>query len=149
MIEHQPPARETEAEAHFHLPTPRECALLILRLVQVREQELQAREEETRRGVSRARISQTTLLTLCRRSRLSETFLTDVQEFLLAAGWCLFRVSATYYAIIKREAVEGWARISSARISEELTAVSRGTYNFERLEPLLLAPDSDAPEGDD
>jgi hypothetical protein len=134
---------------HYHQPTARQCALLVLRLIQAREQELEARARETRTGVSRARISQNTLRTLCRRAYLPGSFVAELQEFLLAAGWCLFCVGPTYYALIRKSAVEGWARISSARISEELSAVSRGTYKFEPLEFLLLPADAKIEHADE
>jgi hypothetical protein len=60
----------------------------------------------------------------------------------LVAGWCLFCAGPTHFAIIKRKAVEGWARVSSGRIRPELDTVARGQYDFERLEPLLLPQDS-------
>jgi hypothetical protein len=86
---------------------------------------LQAREGEVGREVSRARISQTTLRILCSRSQNGNDLLLEVQEFLLTAGYWLFCVGPTHFAIIKRNAVEGWARISSCRIGKELTEVAR------------------------
>jgi hypothetical protein len=44
----------------------------------------------------------------------------------------------THFGLIRRSAVEGWARISSGRIRNELTDVSRGQYDFGQLEPLLM-----------
>jgi hypothetical protein len=126
----------------YYQPSPRECALLILRL-------MQAREQEVHREVSRARISQSTLRGLCGRSQITNDLLLEVQEFLLAAGWCLFCVGPTHYALIKKKAVEGWGRISSGRIKDELTAVSHGQYGFEPLEPLLLPQQSDTGDTDE
>ena len=71
--------------ARYHQPSARECALLVLRLLQVRE-------DEVGREVSRARISQTTLRSLCGRSQITNDLLLETQEFLLVAGWCLFCV---------------------------------------------------------
>jgi hypothetical protein len=130
----RPTALETAVD-RYHQPSPRESALLILRL-------MQAREQEVHREVSRARISQSTLRGLCGRSQITNDLLLEIQEFLLAAGWCLFCVGPTHYALIKKKAVEGWGRISSGRIKDELTAVSRGQYDFERLEPLLIPQES-------
>jgi hypothetical protein len=127
------------APGRYHQPNARECALLILRL-------LQAREDEVGREVSRVRISQSTLRTLCGRSQIGDDLLLQVQEFLLVAGWCLFCIGPTHFGIIKRKAVEGWPRISSGRIRSELSDVSRGQYDFERLEPLLLPQVSEADE---
>jgi hypothetical protein len=126
----------------YYQPSPREGALLILRL-------MKAREQEVHREVSRARISQSTLRGLCGRSQITNDLLVEVQEFLLAGGWCLFCVGPTHYALIKKKAVEGWARISSGRIKDELTAVSHGQYDFEPLEPLLLPKESDTGDTDE
>jgi hypothetical protein len=133
------PQAPTRSEPRYHQPSARECALLILRL-------LQAREDEVGREVSRVRISQSTLRTLCGRSQIGNDLLLEVQEFLLAAGWCLFCIGPTHFAIIKKKAVEGWPRISSARIRSELTDVLREQYDFEQLEPLLLPQVSEAEE---
>jgi hypothetical protein len=124
----------------YHQPSARECALLILHL-------LQARQDEVGKEVSRVRISQTTLRILCGRNQIGSDFLLDVQEFLLAAGWCLFCVGPTHFGIIKRKAVEGWARISSGRISGELNDVARGEYDFELLEPLLMPSEARETDG--
>ena len=128
------------ALGRYHQPSARECALLVLRLLQAREEELKDRE------LSRARISQSTLRALCGRSQISNDRLLDIQEFLLAAGWCLFCAGPTHFGLIKRSAVEGWARMSSGRIRNELTDVSRGQYDFEQLEPLLMPQVSEAEE---
>ena len=133
---------EQEEPERFYQPPARQCALLILYL-------LQAREDEVSREVSRARISQTTLRRICGRSQVPNDLLLEIQEFLLAAGWCLFCVGPTHFAIIKKKAVEGWGRISSGRIKDELTAVSRGKFDFERLEPLLLSQEAEEGETDD
>jgi hypothetical protein len=122
---------QPDTPGRYHQPSARECALLILRLLQVRE-------DEVGREVSRVRISQSTLRTLCGRSQIGNDLLLEVQELLLVAGWCLFCIGPTHFAIIKRKAVEGWPRISSSRISGELADVSRGQYDFEQLEPLLM-----------
>jgi hypothetical protein len=129
--------QKSETIGRYHQPSARECALLILRLMQAREQEVVGRE------VSRARISQSTLRSLCGRSQITNDLLLEIQEFLLAGGWCLFCVGPTHYALIRKKAVEGWARIASGRIKNELTAVSHGQYDFEPLEPLLMPQESD------
>jgi hypothetical protein len=136
-------AKSAKDIGRYHQPSARECALLILRLMQAREQEVIGRE------VSRARISQSTLRILCGRSQIANDLLLEIQELLLAAGWCLFCVGPTHFAIIKRKAVEGWARIASGRIKDEVTAVLHGQYDFERLEPLLMPQESDAGDTDE
>jgi hypothetical protein len=125
--------QKSEAVGRYHQPSARECALLILRLMQARADEVMERE------VSRARISQSTLRTLCGRTQIPNQLLLEIQEFLLAGGWVLFCVSTSHFGVIKKKAVEGWARISSGRIKDEIAAVSLGTYDFGRLEPLLIA----------
>jgi len=110
---------------------------------------LQAREQETNREVSRARLSQNTIRRLCGRSQIASDFLLEIQEILLAAGWCLFLAGPSYFAIIKVKAVEGWGRISSKRIGEELKSVPIGRYNFDNLEPLLLMAEKDPEEEED
>ena len=135
--------QKSETVGRYHQPSARECALLILRLMQAREQELEGRE------LSRARISQITLRTLCGRSQIPNDFLLEVQEFLLSAGWCLFCAGTSHFALIKKQAVEGWARMSSFRIHGEVTDVSRGQYDFERLEPLLMPQESNTGDTDE
>ena len=132
QVSGRPADSKSETVVSYHQPSARECALLVLRLLQAREEELKDRE------LSRARISQSTLRTLCGRSQISNDLLLGIQEFLLVSGWCLFCAGPTHFGLIKRSAVEGWARISSGRIGNELTDVSRGQYDFGQLEPLLM-----------
>jgi len=68
---------------------------------------------------------------------------------LLVAGWCLFCVGPSSYALIRKGAVEAWPRISSSRIRDDLSDVSRGTYDFAPLESLLLAADAKVEDTDD
>jgi hypothetical protein len=134
--------RNPATVGRYHQPSARECALLVLRLMQARGQEVLGRE------VSRVRISQATLRSLCGRSQITSDLLLQVQEFLLAAGWCLF-CAGPYFALIRKTAVDGWARISSGRIENELAAVARGEYDFESLEPLLIPQESGAGDTDE
>lgn len=117
-------------------PTEWQVALLILRMVQAREAEFQERGLE--RKVSRARISQNTIRRLCGRSQISNDFLTEVQEYLLAAGWALFYIGPTYYGMIKLESVQGWSRISSKRIAGDLNEVQRGEFEWKKYKKLLM-----------
>ena len=71
-----------------------------------------------------------------------------MQEFLLAAGWALFCVGPTHYAIIKLESVQGWSRISSKRIADELKLVPRGTFPWKKYEDLFI-PQDDTEDVDD
>jgi hypothetical protein len=113
----------------------RECAILILLLLEVRAKEI-------RKDLSRARISQNTVRRMCGRGQLTTDFVLDLQNILLGAGWCMFCAGPTHYAVIRTKAVEGWSRISSNRISKELNDVSRGRYNFKNVERLLLPEES-------
>jgi hypothetical protein len=126
----------------LYLPTPREAAITILRV-------LKAREGESGRQINRARISQTTVRKACGRAQVSIDFLEDVREVLLAAGWCFFCASASHYAIVKVTAVEGWPRISRKRIEGDLQRVSRRQFNFDEHEHLLLGEPQVSEEGED
>jgi hypothetical protein len=127
-------------QERFSQPTAREAALLILHLVFTRQR-------ETNRQVTRARLSDLALRRLWVRSRISKEFLEDVQETLIHAGWALFWAGSSY-AIIKTEAVEGWTLISSKRVTGDLEKISRGSYDYNQLENLLL-PQEEASEDDD
>jgi hypothetical protein len=122
-------------------PTPRECALLFLRLVD---------EREARRGkpMTRLRLSETTLKRLWNRERLAEGFLREIDEWLLTAGWVLISGSSTFGAV-KEEAVSNWPRISSKRISDMLKRVAEGTFDFGQIEHLLVADGASDHDPDD
>jgi hypothetical protein len=122
-------------------PVEWQCALLILRLIQAREEEFERKKE--RRMVSRARISQNTIRRLWGRSQISSDFLLAVQEYLLAAGWALFCIGPSYFAIVKLESVQGWSRISSKRIADELKLVPRGDFPWKKYEGLLTPNDNE------
>jgi hypothetical protein len=124
-----------------------QVALLILRLVQARDEEFE--EKGLKRRVSRARMSQNTIRRLSGRSQISNDFLVEVQEHLLAAGWVLFCIGPTYYALIKLESVQGWNRISTKRIAEDLKKVRRGIFQWEDYKSLLMPTrdDADAEDG--
>jgi hypothetical protein len=98
------------------------CALLLLLLVTVRNQDTP--------GVSRVRLSETTLRRLWRRDRISRELLEEVQEWLWRGGWSLFYARTTY-ALIRTSAVLSWARLSSKRMAQELEQVRDGTFDFD------------------
>jgi hypothetical protein len=77
-----------------------------------------------------------------------EAFLLEVQEFLLIAGWALFWAGSSY-AIIRVSAIEGWPRMSSKRIEDDLQRISRGRFDFGDIEHLLLSVDDTADEEED
>ncbi len=116
-------------------PTAREAALLVLHLLGAGGMD--------RRPVSRARLTEITIRRLWRRTRVAEGFLLEVQEFLLSAGWVLFWAGSSY-AIIKVAAVEGWPRMSSKRIEDDLQRLSDRRFSnefFDRIEDVLLRGD--------
>jgi hypothetical protein len=110
-------------------PSPRECMLLFLRLIQERE----ARRQQL---MTRAQIAEVSLKKLWNRERLTEEFLGDVQEWLLTAGWTLF-YAGTVYGAVKIAAVKNWPSLAAKHIRPELVEVADGKYDFERLERLL------------
>jgi hypothetical protein len=109
----------------FTQPDPRQAALLVLHVLRTKD-------------ITRARLTEITLRRLWRRTRISQELVLEVQEYLLHAGWVLFWAGSSY-AVIQVGAVEGWPRISSKRISEELRDVAIGRFDFDALEPLLLS----------
>lgn len=122
-------------------PAPRECAMLLLKLIEVKQQ-------ETGKEVTRTRLSESTLRRLWCRGRLPADFVQEVQEWLLMAGWVLFFAGSTY-ALIRAHAVHAWMRISSKRLAEEIADVQRGQFDFTDLEPFLLFNIETTHEGDD
>ena len=73
--------------------------------------------------------------------------LVEVQEWLFRVGWVLF-FAGTTYAVVKMKVIDGWGRISSKRIDEDLEKVGRGEFDFASLEHLLVASESSV-EADD
>jgi hypothetical protein len=121
-----------------HKPSPMEAALLLLHLAEVKEQERMAgpKGDESRKDFTRFRVSETTLKQLCGRQRIPLDYLTEVQEWLLDAGWALFFAGSSY-AMIKNSSVDGWTRLSWKRIQREVDQVLRGEFKFENLYYLL------------
>ena len=111
-------------------PTTRECAMLLLQLIE-------AKHTETGKDVTRTRLSEATLRKLWCRSRLTTEFVHGVQEWLFMAGWVLFFAGSTY-AIINVRVVDGWMRISAKRLAKEIAEVQRGKDIFAKFEHLLL-----------
>ncbi len=113
-----------------HRPDALEGALLVLRLIE-------SKEKEIGKGITRFRVSETTLKLLWGRSRISLDYLHEVVEWLLTKDWALFFAGSTY-AMIKVTAVEGWNRLASKRIKTELDEVARGEFDFTKLRHLLM-----------
>jgi hypothetical protein len=124
---------EGQGVDHPTQPDARQCAMLVAHL-------LRAKGKEVTKPVTRARLSEVTIRRLFRRQRLPPQFLNEVQEWLFRAGWVLFSAGTTY-AVVKAEVVDGWGRISSKRIRNDLEMVGRGRFDFDPLEDLLLGSD--------
>jgi hypothetical protein len=124
-------------------PDARQAAMLVLHLLH---------PDRTGR-VTRARLTELTIRHLWNRTRVQEGFLLDVQEILLKAGWAFFWAGSTSYGIIRQSAVEGWPRISSKRIREDLDRLAEDRDYperfFERAERLLFNDDRRGNEEDD
>jgi hypothetical protein len=116
-------------KSNKYMPNARECALLLLRL-------FEAREELRKQKMTRARLAEVTLKHLWNRPRLTEQFMSEVEGWLLTAGWALVDAGSTYGAV-KIEAVENWPRVSSTLVREEIDEVITGKYRFDDLEHFL------------
>ena len=114
-------------------PDGRQSAMLLVHLLATKQQEVRGNRE-----VTRARLSEITLQRLFKRQRISAEFLAELQEWLFRVGWILF-FAGTTYAVVKLKVVDGWGRISSKRIQADLEKVGRGEFDYDSLEPLLLA----------
>ena len=132
---------QEQAAANRYKPSPSECALLFLALIQ---------EREKRRGklMTRAQIAEVTLKTLWNRQRLSEQFLDEVREWLLGAGWSLFYAGSIFGAV-KVDAVKNWPSVAAWRVKPILVQVNKGGYDFRDLENLFPPVDDDNPEADE
>ena len=127
--------KEVKGEQAYQ-PTPRECAMLLLQLIE-------AKHAETGKDVTRTRLSEATLRKLWCRSRLTAEFVHGVQEWLFMAGWVLFFAGSTY-AMINVRVVDGWMRISAKRLAKEIAEVQRGKDIFAKFEHLLLRKEEGA-----
>ena len=116
-----------------YMPTPRECALLLLQLID----ELRGDRER----ITRARLGKLTLRRLWNRPRIQQNFFSDVQDWMYQAGWALFDAGTTY-AAVRIDAVENWPPVSSKRIGEIIIEVVQQRYDFEQLDFLLVAENS-------
>ncbi len=135
------PSRIEPPPPLIRLLTAEQVTLLILHLMATKA--VQSRSEKTR-----ARLTDVTMRRLTGRTRISEEFLSEVQEYLLRAGWALFWAGSSY-AIIKVSAIEGWARVSSKRIADDLRKVARSEFDFGQLTHLLSAGDEAVDDDDE
>jgi hypothetical protein len=119
----------TAGNCRRYMPDARESALLLLRIIQ-------AKEQEAGRSLSRFRVSEITLENVTGRRRVKSEFLEEMNQWLFRAGRALF-FSGGSFGLVLTSAVDSWSRLSSRRIRSELDEVEMGTYDFSKLEPLL------------
>jgi hypothetical protein len=114
------------------LLTAQECAIVLLRLIELRNQD--------GTPTSRVRISELTLRRLWGRHRLDRDFVEEVQEWLFRGGWAIFFAGSTY-AAIKTSAVLNWSRISSKRLFDNLGTddLTFGAFDFASHARLLTS----------
>jgi hypothetical protein len=127
------PAADAEASRAAparYMPDAKECALLLLRLIQ-------AKEIESGKSLSRFRLADISLRRIWGRQRITPEFVYDVNEWLLRAGRTLF-FAGNSYGVIMTSAVESWSRLSSKRIAPEIKEALTGAYDFAALEQLLI-----------
>lgn len=117
------------------LPDAQECALLLLRLLEIRNAESAA--------VSRVRLSELTLRRLWQRDRIGRELIEEIQEWLSRGGWSLFYARTTY-AAVRTSAVLSWARVSSKRMADELNQIRNGEFDFEQHLHLIQRDQPDA-----
>jgi hypothetical protein len=119
------------------LPDAQECAIVLLRLIELRTQDPKLPP------VSRVRLSELTLRRLWGRDRLSPELLEEVQEWLWRGGWSLL-FARTTYAAVKTAAVLGWSRLSSKRMAADLKQIRDGNFDYAQHLHLLQSDDSGA-----
>jgi len=114
-----------------------EAAILTIYLIQ-------AYGQEKGRNATRARISQATLRRLADRERLRSAFIDEWVDELAALGWSAFPVGDNF-AIVESASTDGWPRIATSRIREELQKIHDGdTEEFERIADEVAAEAEDA-----
>jgi hypothetical protein len=129
-----------------HKPDARQCALLYLGLVQ--EREARRAKDAERKLMTRARLAESTLKRLWSRERLDEKFLSEVQDWLLGAGWALFNAGSIFGAV-KLEAVENWPSLAAKNLQSELDKVAAGKLDvFEEIELKLVETAETEPQSD-
>jgi hypothetical protein len=128
-----------EATNRSSRPDERQCALLIAHLLATKQKNLPGD-----RTITRARLSEISLQRMFKRRRISPELLAEVQEWLFRVGWVLF-FAGTTYAVVKMEVINGWGRISSKWIEEDIEKAGRGEFEYDTIEHLLLEPEERNP----
>lgn len=132
----QPPTRGTR-----YMPSARECALLLLHLIEIKE-------AAAKREFARIRVYEVSLRRLWCRQQVTPDLIRDVNEWLLFAGRALF-FAGTTYAIVRTSAVDGWPPMAAKRARDVIDAVTVGDFDFSTLEHLIPSPDSEADEAEE
>ncbi len=83
--------------------------------------------EEKVKKVTRFRVSRQTLGKLAKRQLLRSSFLDEYEEHLRSLGWTMIELPDASYAFLETASVEGWTKISSTRVSKEITKIAIGT----------------------
>jgi hypothetical protein len=112
------------------LVTPKQAAIVLLRLIQLRTDDAGP--------TSRVQISEATLKMIWGRFRLSNDFMSEVQEWLGRTGWTLFYAGKSY-ALVRTAVVAKWARLTSKRLGREaLLAIERGEFEYDDHDRILF-----------
>ena len=133
-------AEKKKDVAQRYMPCPRECALLLLHLIE-------AKEHESGRAVSRFRISELSVKRLWLRAYISADFTAEVANWLARAGVTLCHVGSAYI-VVRSAVIESWLRITSKRLSSDLLSVAAGSFDFSELERLMVVAEGDDTAGD-
>jgi len=73
--------------------------------------------------------------------RLSNDFMSEVQEWLARAGWTLFYAGKSY-ALVTTTIIAKWARLTSKRLGRDaLLAIEWGEFEYDEHEPILFRND--------
>jgi hypothetical protein len=123
------PNRSQTTRPLRHLADTREAAILLLRDIELREQNRD-------KPMTRVQLTSSMLRRLWNRPRLAPEFLNEVSAWLAVAGWCFFNAGPTY-AAVRMSAVKNWPRLGTSRIEKELNEVAKGEFSFEDHERLL------------
>jgi hypothetical protein len=136
----RPPAKDRQ----LHLADARQCALLLLRVIELRNE---TREAQGLKPMTRAKLTAPMLRALWNRPRLSPEFLQEVAEWLLFADWVLF-LAGPVYGAVQVSAVLNWPRVSTIQVRADLTRIAEGRYSFAALEHLFWNPNEEMNEDD-
>lgn len=119
------------------LPTPYAVALLAALNVQ-------RYASEKGKALSRVRLSRSTLCAISKRKTFRRAFMDELHESLESLGWMFFELPDGGFGLLEASSVAGWTKISSSRISKEVSAISKGRMSEEELENTLEIDEDDS-----